>query len=224
MHSAMPGKFITLEGIEGSGKTVQLHLLEEELRRLNIRFMMTHQPGGTPFGQEVRQILLQRESAQREPTAELLLYLADRYQHLKEGIEPALAEGFHVICDRYHDATLAYQGHARGIGFTTVDQLAEILTLRIPDLTLVLDVEVEIGLKRARERNQRENSQTWGRFEAEDLDFHRKVREGYQLLVKREPNRVLLVNASGTPEAVFKKILGLLEERGILAPISHRID
>jgi dTMP kinase len=212
----MPGKFITLEGIEGSGKTVQLHLLEEELKKRNVRFLITQQPGGTPFGKEVRQILLQKEGAQREPTAELLLYLADRYQHLKEVIEPTLAQGLHVICDRYHDATMAYQGHARGIGFAIVDQLAEILALAIPDLTLVLDVEVEIGLKRARERNQQANSDTWGRFEAEDLDFHRRVREGYQLLVQRAPDRVLLVDASGTPEEVFEKLLGILEERAFI--------
>lgn len=216
MHSAMSGKFITLEGIEGSGKTGQLHLLEKELKKREVGFLTTQQPGGTPFGQEVRQILLQREGARREPTAELLLYLADRYQHLKEVIEPALAQGLHVLCDRYHEATLAYQGHARGIGFAMVDQLAEILALRVPDLTLVLDVEVEVGLKRARERNQRENSEAWGRFEAEDLDFHRRVREGYQLLVKRAPDRILLVDASGTSEEVFNKILGLLEERELV--------
>jgi len=99
--------------------------------------------------------------------------------------------------------------------------LAKILALRTPDLTLVLDVEVEIGLKRARERNQKENSETWGRFEAEDLDFHRRVREGYQLLAQREPDRVLLVDASGTPEEVFEKLWGLLEAR---APIFHSID
>jgi dTMP kinase len=212
----MPGKFITLEGIEGSGKSVQLHLLEEELKKRKVRLLITQQPGGTPFGKEVRQILLQREGAQREPTAELLLYLADRYQHLKEVIEPSLTQDLHVFCDRYHDATLAYQGHARGLGFPMVDQLAKILALRIPDLTLVLDLEVEIGLKRARARNQKENSETWGRFEAEDLDFHRRVKEGYQLLVQREPDRVLPVDASGTPEEVFKKLLGLLEERGII--------
>jgi dTMP kinase len=212
----MPGKFITLEGIEGSGKSVQLHLLEEELKKRKVRFLITQQPGGTPFGKEVRQILLQREGAQREPTAELLLYLADRYQHLKEVIEPTLSQGLHVLCDRYHDATLAYQGHARGLGFPMVDQLAKILALRIPDLTLVLDLEAEVGLKRARARNQKENSETWGRFEAEDLDFHRRVREGYQLLVQREPDRVLLVDASGTPEEVFKKLLGVLEERGVI--------
>ncbi len=212
----MPGKFITLEGIEGSGKSVQLHLLEEELKKRKVRFLITQQPGGTPFGKEVRQILLQREGAQREPTAELLLYLADRYQHLKEVIEPGLTQDLHVFCDRYHDATLAYQGHARGLGFPMVDQLAKILALRIPDLTLVLDLEVEVGLKRARARNQKENSETWGRFEAEDLDFHRRVKEGYQLLVQREPDRVLPVDASGTPEEVFKNLLGLLEERGII--------
>ena len=212
----MPGKFITLEGIEGSGKSVQLHLLEEELKKRKVRFLITQQPGGTPFGKEVRQILLQREGAQREPTAELLLYLADRYQHLKEVIEPSLTQGLHVFCDRYHDATLAYQGHARGLGFPMVDQLAKILALRLPDLTLVLDLEVEVGLKRARARNQKENSETWGRFEAEDLDFHRRVKEGYQLLVQREHDRVLPVDASGTPEEVFKKLLGLLEERGII--------
>ena len=212
----MPGKFITLEGIEGSGKSVQLHLLEEELKKRKVHFLITQQPGGTPFGKEVRQILLQQEGAQREPTAELLLYLADRYQHLKEVIEPSLTQGLHVLCDRYHDATLAYQGHARGLGFPMVDQLAKILALRIPDLTLVLDLEVEVGLKRARERNQNENSETWGRFEAEDLDFHRRVKEGYQLLVQREPDRVLPVDASGTPEEVFKNLLGLLEERGII--------
>ncbi len=211
----MPGKFITLEGIEGSGKTVQMGLLEEELGRREIRFMTTQQPGGTPFGKEVRRILLHKDGADREPMAELLLYLADRFQHLKEVIEPALIQGLHVICDRYHDATLAYQGHARGIGFTTVDQLAEILQVRQPDLTLVLDLEVELGLKRACERNQKENSETWGRFEEEDLEFHRRVREGYQLLARRDPDRVLLVNASQTQEAVFQELLSLLEQQGI---------
>ena len=211
----MPGKFITLEGIEGSGKTVQMGLLEEEFGRREIRFMTTQQPGGTPFGKEVRRILLHKDGADREPLAELLLYLADRFQHLKEVIEPALIQGLHVICDRYHDATLAYQGHARGIGFTTVDQLAEILQVRQPDLTLVLDLEVELGLKRACERNQKENSETWGRFEEEDLEFHRRVREGYQLLARRDSDRVLLVNASQTQEAVFQELLSLLEQQGI---------
>ena len=217
MHSVKPGKFITLEGVEGCGKSVQLRLLEEELRRRNVAFITTQQPGGTLFGRELRQILLHKDGAKREPVAELLLYLADRYQHLKEVIEPALVRGLHVICDRYHDATLAYQGHARGIGFKTVDQLAEILQLRVPHLTLVLDVEVEVGLKRACERNQREHRETWGRFEAEDLEFHRKVREGYRLLAEREPDRVLLLDASAPPHEVFKRILRVLEAREMFA-------
>ncbi|MDA2933310.1 dTMP kinase [Acidobacteria bacterium AH-259-D05] len=211
-----PGKFITLEGIEGSGKSLQLGLLEEELRRRNLPFIRAQQPGGTPFGKELRQILLHKDGAQREAAAELLLYLADRYQHLKEVIEPALDRGLYVICDRYHDATLAYQGYARGVGFSLIDRLAEVLQLRISDLTLVLDLEVELGLKRAIERNQKENSERWGRFEAEDLEFHQKVREGYQLLAKRDCHRVFLVDASGSPEVVFQQVLTLLEQNNLL--------
>ena len=113
---------------------------------------------------------------------------------MREVIEPALEKGLHVICDRYHDATLAYQGHARGIGFELIDRLAEVLGLRTPDLTLVLDLDVKLGLTRAIERNQREDQVKWGRFEAEDLSFHLKVREGYQRLAQREPQRVLLVD------------------------------
>jgi len=162
----------------------------------------------------VRKILLHRDGPQRDPIAELLLYLADRYQHLKQRIQPALAAGCHVFCDRYHHATLAYQGHARGIGFQLIDQLAEVLALPMPDLTLVLDVDVELGLQRARARNA--GSEIWGRFEEEDLDFHRRVREGYGLLSVREPWRVLLVDASGSPEETLELILRILTERGIL--------
>ncbi|MEE8348324.1 MAG: dTMP kinase [Acidobacteriota bacterium] len=211
-----PGLFITLEGIEGSGKSLQSRLLEKHWTRLGVPVITSHQPGGTLFGEEVRQVLLRQDGAAREPQSELLLYLADRYQHLKEVIEPALQKGLHVICDRYHDATMAYQGHARGLGFALIDRFAEILELRSPDLTLVLDLEVQLSLNRAIERNNRENQGKWGRFEAEDLSFHQRVREGYQLLAQREPERVLLVEASGNPEAVFEKILCLLEKNPLL--------
>jgi dTMP kinase len=216
--SSKPGQFITLEGIEGSGKSRQLNLLEKEWNRLGRSFIRAQQPGGTPFGEEVRRVLLQKDGAGREPGSELLLYLADRYQHLKEVIEPALNKGIHVVCDRYHDATLAYQGHARGIGFDRIDRLAEILEFRTPDLTLVLDLEVQVGLQRAIERNHREDQEKWGRFEAEDLSFHQKVREGYQLLAQRDPERVLLVDASGDPDTVFKKILSLIGQHHLLQP------
>ncbi len=210
------GKFVTFEGIEGSGKSCQLLLLAQELRQRQIPFVSTQQPGGTPFGRELREVLLRSQGPQREPLSELLLYLADRFQHLKEIIEPALSQGCLVICDRYHDATLAYQGYARGIGFSTVDALTEVLQLRMPDLTLVLDVEVEIGLERARQRNERDQAQEWGRFEAEDLDFHRKVQEAYRLLAKRDSKRVFLVEASGTSERVFEAILSILESQAVL--------
>jgi dTMP kinase len=216
--ASKPGQFITLEGIEGSGKSRQLKLLETELTRLGLSFITAQQPGGTPFGEEIRQVLLHKDGAEREPEAELLLYLADRYQHLKEIIEPALKTGLHVICDRYHDATLAYQGHARGIGFELIDRLAAILGLRTPDLTLVLDLDVKLGLTRAIERNQREDQEKWGRFEAENLSFHQRVREGYQRLAQREPERVLLVDASGDPEAVFEKIFARIRQQHLLRP------
>jgi dTMP kinase len=216
MGSKNPGQFITLEGIEGSGKSRQLKLLEEELKRLQLSFVTAQEPGGTPFGEEVRQILLRRDGAGREPEAELLLYLADRIQHLKQVIEPALEKGVHVICDRYHDATLAYQGHARDLGFDLIDRMAEILELRIPDLTLVLDLDVKLGLDRAILRNQREDQEQWGRFEAENLTFHQRVREGYQRLSQREPERVLLVDASGDPETVFEKIMALIRQHDLL--------
>lgn len=215
MHSGEVGDFITLEGIEGSGKTLQLSLLKKELAARGAKFVTTREPGGTHFGQELRQILLHRDGSGREPLAELLLYLADRFQHFKEVIEPAVISGLHVICDRYHDATLAYQGHARGLGFEIVDQLSTILELPMPVLTLILDVDVEIGLHRACQRNLEEEKESLGRFEAEDLSFHQRVREGYQLLARREPNRVILVDGSGAAEEVFPRILEILDERGL---------
>ena len=209
------GKFITFEGIEGSGKTLQLSFLQEDFRRRGVQFVSTQQPGGTSFGQELRQILLRKDGPERKPVAELLLYLADRYQHLKEVIEPALSEGQHVICDRYHDATLAYQGYARGVSFETVDRLARVLQLRIPDLTFVFDLEVEVGLERARRRNVVERSESWGRFEAEDLDFHRRVQEGYRLISQRAPERVFLIEASGSPTQIFDSVVQILENKGV---------
>lgn len=209
-------KFITLEGIEGSGKSVQLRLLEKEFRRQQIPFVSTHEPGGTPLGVALRRILLRKGGAMRDPVSELLLYLADRYQHLQETVEPALLRGLHVICDRYHDATLAYQGHARGIGFASIDRLAKILALRSPDLTFVFDVSVRVGLCRARARNIREKGEEWGRFEDEALEFHEKVREGYQRLARQYPRRICLIDASGTPAEVWERVLPVLKRRRIL--------
>jgi len=209
------GKFVTFEGVKGSGKTLQLRLVEAELKKQGVPFRSTREPGGTAFGLEVRKILLHRAGPSREATAELLLYLADRYQHVKEVIEPALQAGCHVFSDRYHDATLAYQGHARRLGFSLIDQLAEVLAIPMPDLTVVFDLDVELALGRARARDA-EGSEIWTRFESEDLDFHQRVREGYRLLAEREPNRVITLDASGSPEEVFEELTNILRERGVI--------
>ena len=210
------GRFIALEGIEGSGKTLQLSLLSEEFRRRDIPTVVTREPGGTPFGSRLRRILLESRGPGREAEAELLLYLADRFQHLAEVIEPALRQGRTVLCDRYHAATLAYQGYARGIGFSLVDELARPLRIRMPDLTLILDLKVESGLARARRRNAVEGNQAWGRFEAETMRFHRRVREGYRLLAERDPDRITLVDASGDPQETLKKLLSELEGKALI--------
>jgi dTMP kinase len=182
--------------------------------------VLTCEPGGTRFGKELRKVLLRHDGIKREPIAELMLYLADRYQHLKEVVEPNLERGLHVISDRYHDATLAYQAYARGIGFEITDRLAEILEIRRPDATFVLDLDVELGLRRARQRNQEQADEKWGRFEAETIDFHRRVREGYKLIGEGDPDRVHIVDASGQPEEVRSRLVSKLVQLGIFSPLA----
>lgn len=199
------GRFITFEGIEGSGKSLQLDLIATELARRGLPVRVTLEPGGTRFGREIREILLRAEGADREPVAELLLYLADRFQHLKEVVEPALADNLIVLSDRYHDATLAYQGYARQLGLEFIDGLTQQLSLISPDLTLVFDVDVVTGLSRARARNRLTQSEAQGRFEEESLEFHERVRDGYLLLARNFPERIRVVEAAGTPEEVFER-------------------
>ena len=153
--------FITFEGIEGCGKTVQARRLGEELSERSIPHVLTREPGGTDFGRTLRRILLSDDGVEREPVAELLLYLADRCQHLSQVINPALARGDWVISDRYHDATLAYQGHARSLGMERIDALARDIDIRMPDVTLWIDVEIELALHRARSRNVDEGRVIW---------------------------------------------------------------
>lgn len=207
------GTFVTFEGIEGSGKSLQLQLLCDVLSEQGIDFIRALEPGGTPFGQELRRVLLRADGAAREPIAELLLYLADRYQHIQTVIEPALGRGSHVLCDRYHDATLAYQGFARGLGLEQVDSIARALKLLVPDLTIIFDLDVAIGLRRARKRNLETSSEKEGRFEAEKLTFHERVREGYLELARREPERIIVVDASRSIEAIHREVLDIVKVR-----------
>jgi dTMP kinase len=205
--------FMTFEGIEGSGKSLQAVKTQEYFLREGKSCIVTREPGGTDFGVALRQVLLKPGEPNREPVSELLLYLADRYQHLREVVEPSLERGTVVISDRYHDATRAYQGAARGIGLDRIDALAEILGIREPDLTVLLDLEPEVGLGRARERNLFNGSEgSEGRFEAEDLAFHRKVRNAYLSLAGRHTNRIRIVEGSGDPDQVFSRIKIHLDE------------
>jgi dTMP kinase len=208
---------ITLEGIEGCGKTVQARRLSRELSRRGISHVLTREPGGTEFGGSLRRILLSDDGIEREPIAELLLYLADRCQHLSRVILPALQRGDWVISDRYHDATLAYQGHARGLGLEKVDALARILDIRMPDVTLWIDLDVRVALERARSRIAGAAAESGlGRFEAETMEFHGRVREGYRLLLERDPCRMIRVDGAGAELEVHRQVIHQLGERGIL--------
>jgi dTMP kinase len=205
--------FITFEGIEGSGKSLQIARSLAYLQRKGIDCLATREPGGTDFGQALREVLLSTNGCRREPWCELLLYLADRYQHLKEVIEPALRRGLVVLSDRYQDATRAYQGAARGIPQPEVERLTQLLGIIEPDKTILLDLEPEDGLSRARMRNlANPAAAAEGRFEAEDMAFHRRVREAYLELAARSSQRIHIVRASGTPDDVFWRIARLLDE------------
>jgi dTMP kinase len=206
------GRFITFEGVEGSGKSLQMGLAVAALRSRNIEVVATREPGGTRFGEELRRILLAEDGPPRDAAAELLLYLADRVQHLHEVVEPALARGSWVLSDRYHHATLAYQGHARGLGVAWIQRLAIPLGIRRPDLVVILDVPVELGLERARARNHQEQTPL-GRFEAESLEFHQRVREGYLRLAGEDPSGIVVIDAVGAPLEVSSRVWGAIAGR-----------
>jgi dTMP kinase len=204
--------FITFEGIEGSGKSLQIVRAKEYLEQRGVRCVMTREPGGTEFGIALRKVLLGTDGCRREPICELLLYLADRCQHLKEVVEPALHQGFVVLSDRYQDATRVYQGAARGIPAGDVEKLRKLLGIVDPDRTILLDLRAEEGLARARTRNARcPSAAAEGRFEEEDLSFHSRVRMAYLELAGQSPDRICVVHASGTPDEVFSEIKTLLD-------------
>lgn len=202
------GLFVTFEGIEGSGKTTQIRRLVRRLKSAGIDVVPTREPGGTPLGRRLRAALLDSASSALAPRAELLLYAADRAQHLFEVVEPALARGAVVLCDRFLDATIAYQGHGRGLGADAVLELHRRPPLdRRPDRTILLDVDPDAGLTRARSRNDGLGlSTTEGRFEAEPLEFHRRVRAAYLALAAAEPGRFRVVASDTDPDEVERRV------------------
>jgi len=208
----MKGKFITLEGIEGSGKSTQIALLATYLKSLGIRLVLTREPGGTPIGDQVRKILLDPANTALDPKTELLLYAASRAQHLKEVILPHLERSGVVLCDRFADATLAYQGYGRKLDVDLIRMLDRIVCAGLrPDMTILLDIDAAAGVARARGRNDMRGLETEARFENESIAFHERVRQGYLALASQEPERFRIVEASRPLEAIqaeIRKIVG----------------
>lgn len=199
--------FITFEGIEGCGKTTQLKRFANRLKGLGISLITTLEPGGTRIGRDIRKILLDARNKNLSPLTELFLYAADRAQHVEEIIKPALEEGKWVVCDRFFDATVAYQGIARGQDMGLIGILNEEAAQGIqPDITFLLDCPVHMGLKRALKRNEAQTQKGQDRFEREALDFHRSVREGYLELARKNQDRFVIIDTTHPKDEVEEKI------------------
>ncbi len=204
--------FITFEGIEGSGKTTQQQRLAETLTKAGHQVVQSKEPGGTPLADRVRALLLDSASV-IDPIAEVFLFAASRRQNTTEVIEPALASGKIVLCDRYADSTLAYQGFGRKIELDRLRWLNDWATRSLrPDLTLLYDLPEEVGLGRAKSRNAIAPADE-GRFEAEDLRFHRRVREGFLSLALAEPERFVVIDGTGTVDEVFERTMAVARAR-----------
>ena len=204
--------FITLEGIEGCGKTTQINYLNSFFENRGQPCMVTREPGGTAIGKKIRSILLNPSSKDMVPKAELLLYMADRAQHIASLVKPCLAAGKVVLCDRYFDATVVYQGFARGLDTRFICELHRLILEDFkPDVTLLLDLSPRIGLARAwKQLDNGARSSTESRFEEETLSFHEKVRAGYLELARLEPERFRTIDASGDEKQVQKDIRAAL--------------
>lgn len=203
------GQFITFEGIEGCGKTTQVKRAGEYLKQRSIPFIITEEPGGTPIGRKIREILLNKGSlGEINREAELLLFSAARCQHVRDVIIPALKEDVVVLCDRFYDATLAYQGFGRGLDIDFIRFINDFSSVNVkPGLTFLLDLPVEIGLKRAMNRISRiKEGRAEDRFEREDLEFHKRVREAYLFLAEQDKNRFRVVNSTQDIETVHQEI------------------
>lgn len=205
------GVFLTFEGPEGSGKSTQLRLLVHRLRTAGRDVLDTAEPGGTPIGVQIRRVLLDAKNQDLSPTAELLLMFAARAQNVDQWILPALAEGRIVVCDRFTDSTLVYQGAARGLGADMVYDIDRIACRGlVPDLTLLIDVDTETGLGRARRRNQR-TQEVETRIDEQCLEFHTKVHAAYRRLAEEEPNRIKLIDGNRTEAEVAADVWAIVE-------------
>lgn len=204
----MEGYFITFEGPDGAGKTTQIRLLEEYLTEQGNKILVTREPGGTSIGEGIRDIILNRENQEMDPITEMLLYAASRAQHVSQVIRPALEEGRIVLCDRFVDSSIAYQGFGRGLGMELVEGANRIALQGIlPDLTLFFDIDPEEGLQRGSKRDQKAD-----RLEMETLNFHRKVYEGFRALCSEYPERFRRVRAELGIDEVKSQIFNIISE------------
>jgi|SRR5215469_11137552 len=211
------GRFVTFEGLDGTGKSTQLTLLAEHLKKKGFDVVTTRNPGGTAIGERVRSILLDSHTSGLSALAEMGLMFADRAQHVEQLILPALAQGKYVLCDRYTDSSEAYQGYGRGLGSETVLAMHKLLCRDLwPDLTILLQFGLESSLARARSRNQKQieaEQQDENRFEREDREFYNRVAHGYGEIARREAHRVVVIDATGQIESSHRQIVKAVEER-----------
>jgi dTMP kinase len=199
--------FVTFEGIEGSGKSTQAKLLYEWLLDLGKETVLTREPGGTPAAEELREFVLKEREEDFPPFSELCLYLAARGFHVKNLIRPALLEGATVICDRFSDSTLAYQGYGRGISVELIERMNEEATEGLkPSVTFLLDLPVEVALARIKEKRK-------DRLEKEELPFHERVREGFLKIAEKEPERFVVIDATKPVDEIFKIVKESFLER-----------
>ena len=208
--------FITFEGLDGCGKSTQLERLASKLRERGLDVTTTREPGGTPAGEKIRQLLLDARTVSLDPYTELTLMFAARVQHLREVILPSLDAGEIVLCDRFTDSSEAYQGGGRKLGSPIVLELHRLLCANLqPDLTILMDSDVATSVDRARRRNQAKGapSADEGRFERENRSFFTRVHAAYLEIAKREPQRVVVVDARGTPEQTHAKVLKIVNSK-----------
>ncbi|MBG9446549.1 dTMP kinase [Cytobacillus firmus] len=204
------GKFITVEGPEGAGKTTIIDMLATNLAEEGYQVLQTREPGGIEIAEQIRSVILDKKNTKMDPRTEALLYAAARRQHLAEKVKPALDEGYIILCDRFIDSSLAYQGYARGLGIEEVYSINSFaIEGMMPELTLYFDIDPEAGLDRINQHKGREVN----RLDLEKLDFHHKVREGYLKLMELYPERIFKIDASKPLEEVYQQAESKLKER-----------
>lgn len=210
----MTGHFITFEGVEGAGKTSLIRTLAVELEKDGFNCLLTREPGGIPIAEQIRSVILDADNTEMDGRTEALLYAAARRQHMVERVIPALDAGKIVLCDRFIDSSLAYQGHARGLGMEAVRRVNDFAIGEfMPELTILLDIDPVEGLKRINQNSEREKN----RLDLEKLEFHELVREGYLILQKAEPERIRLINADQRREQICAEVLKLLKEHILIS-------